>query len=387
MIEPALRRARWSTSTVFFANGLGIGAWAAAIPPLKQGLALSDAQLSMALLALAGGAVFCMPLCGRVLPRLGGTGPGTRLAGLLFAIALTLPMWAGSLAWLLAAAFAMGAVNGFLDVAMNSHASAVERRWPGAIMSSFHAAFSLGGLMGTGVGAALLYVGIPSVWLLTPTAAIVLALVLGAAPGLGLGEHDKAAPAAGTEGRPARPGRALLGLAAIALLCFLVEGAMVDWSGLYMTMAGASAAGAAAGFAAFSATMVLGRLVGDRVVRRFGGPRVVAGGALLAALGLGLAIVLPHSATIMAGFALVGLGLSNVVPAVFSASGRLGNTTAGGIATVASAGYAGMLAGPPLIGAVAVASSLRGGVTLMAAAALCAALLSLLVQRPAARPA
>ncbi len=383
MIDQALRRARWSTSTVFFANGLGIGAWAAAIPTLKAALALSDAQLSGALLALAAGAVSSMPLCSRLLPRLGGTGPGTRLAGLLYAVALMLPMWAGSLTSLLAAAFAMGAVNGFLDVSMNAHASAVERRWSGAIMSSFHAAFSLGGLAGTGLGAALLYAGVPGVWLLTPPAAIVLALVLRAAPRLGAGDHGEPAPAPGAAGRPARPGRALLGLAAIALLCFLVEGAMVDWSGLYMTMAGASAAAATAGFAAFSSAMVLGRLLGDRVVRRFGGPSVVAGGALLAALGLAVAIVLPQGGTIMAGFALVGLGLSNVVPAVFSAGGRLGATAAGGIATVASAGYAGMLAGPPLIGAVAVASSLRGGVILMAAAALCAALLSLLVQRRA----
>lgn len=440
MHTAAVKQARWATLMVFFANGLGIGAWATAIPPLKQALALSDASLSLALLALAAGAVCCMPLSGRLVPRVGGTAAATKLAGLAFAVLLPLPLWVGSLPLLMLATLLLGGANGLLDVAMNAHASTVERRWGVAIMSSFHAAFSLGGLAGTGIGAALLYFDTPTAWLLLPTALLALALVLTAAGRLDA-DADNTPPASGTstaadagavataatngaaapvaaartpaladagvatasanataprpplaaplatatEAAAARSARlAVAGLAAIALLCFLVEGAMVDWSGLYLTSTGATAAAAAAGFAAFSCTMVLGRLLGDRVVRHCGSRQVIVGGAALAALGLGLAGALPATGAILAGYAMAGLGLSNVVPAIFSAAGRTGSSAAAGIAMVASLGYAGLLAGPPLIGAVAANWSLRAGVGVMAAAALCAALLTLAVRR---RPA
>ncbi|WGG50130.1 MFS transporter [Rugamonas sp. DEMB1] len=396
MHTAAVKQARRATLMVFFANGLGIGAWATAIPPLKQALALSDASLSLALLALAAGAVCCMPLSGRLVPRVGGTAAATKLAGLAFAVLLPLPLWVDSLPLLMLATLLLGGANGLLDVAMNAHASTVERRWGAAIMSSFHAAFSLGGLAGTGIGAALLYFDTPTAWLLLPTALLALALVLTAAGRLDAGADNTppahgastaAAPvaAAAAEGAAARGARrAVAGLAVIALLCFLVEGAMVDWSGLYLASTGATAAAAAAGFAAFSCTMVLGRLLGDRVVRHCGSRRVIAGGAALAALGLGLAGALPATGAILAGYAMAGLGLSNVVPAIFSAAGRTGSSAAAGIAMVASIGYAGLLAGPPLIGAVAANWSLRAGVGVMAGAALCAALLTLAVRR---RPA
>jgi MFS family permease len=356
-------RARRATLTVFFANGLGIGAWAASIPPIKLALGLSDGQLSLALLALAAGAVVFMPLSGPLTPRLGGTGRTTRLAALAFAVALAFPTMMGVLPLLVVSAFVLGACNGLLDVAMNAHATTVERRWGSPIMSSFHAAFSLGGLAGAGIGAALLYLGAPTGLLLVPASAVVLALMLTALPALGPGDRGEA-------GGPglARPERALAGLAAVALFCLLAEGAMIDWSGLYLTTVGATTAGAAAGFASFSATMVVGRLLGDRIVGALGGPRVIAWGSLLAAAGLLLAVAIPQMPAIVAGYALVGLGLSNVVPAVFSAGGRLGSSPAAGIAAVATAGYAGFLVGPPLIGAVAAASSLRVGVAVIAAA-------------------
>ncbi|NRR32143.1 MFS transporter [Oxalobacteraceae bacterium] len=408
MSKDEARAMRWATQAVFFANGLGIGAWASAIPPLKQGLALTDGQLSMALLAMAAGAVCCMPLCGRLVPRLGGTGAATRLAAIAFALMLCLPMWASSLPLLIASTLLLGAANGVLDVAMNAHASAVERRWGEAIMSSFHAAFSLGGLVGTGVGAALLYLGLPSSWMLVPATLIVLALLGFAIPRLGVGDGARTAQAtphlastadAGAHsGKPAQASAethaaaaaptaprkhlapSLFGLAAIGLLCFMVEGAMVDWSGLYLTTTGASATTAAAGFAAFSAAMVVFRVLGDRIVRRFGGSSVIVAGTVLAAAGLTLAAALPLTPAILAGYALAGVGLSNVVPAIFSAAGRQSHSAASGIALVASAGYAGLLLGPPLIGAIAHGWTLRAGVGVMAAGALCAAVLTLFVR-------
>ena len=374
MTAPSLSWTRWATFTVFFANGFGFGAWAAAIPPLKIALGLSAASLSFALLATAVGAVFMMQVCNVLTQRLGGTGRATRLSSLVFAPVLALPMMAPNLALLIVAAAMLGAASGFMDVAMNAHAATVERQWGTPIMSSFHAGFSIGGLAGTGFGALMLAAGTPTTWLMVPTALIVLALVVGAGRYLGTGDDHRAA-SGGTTLRI--PELRLLGLAAIALFCFLIEGAMADWSGLYLTTIGVSTASAASGYGAFSATMVAGRLLGDRVVKAFGRSHVVTFGALIAAMGLMLAVAIPHMAAVVIGFALVGMGLSNVIPSLFSASARLGTTAAAGIAAASTAGYAGLLAGPPLIGAVAAHWNLRAGVAVMAVAAIAAVVISL----------
>jgi MFS family permease len=367
-----LRWTRWATFTLFFANGFGFGAWASAIPPLKIALGLSAASLSIALLAMAAGAVFMMQVCGSLTQHLGGTGRATRLASLVFAPVLMLPAMSPNLAMLIVAAALLGATSGLMDVAMNAHATVVEEQWRTPIMSSFHAGFSIGGLAGTGFGALLLAYGTPTRWLMVPTAMIVAILVLGAAPHLGTGENRHAGGTA-----MQLPERRLIGLAAIALFCFLMEGAMADWSGLYLTTVGVSTASAAAGYGAFSSTMVLGRLLGDRIVKAFGRSHVVTVGALVAAMGLMLAVAIPHLVAIVIGFALVGAGLSNVVPSLFSASARLGKNAASGIAAAATAGYAGLLTGPPLIGAVAAHSSLRAGMAVLAAVAFLAVIISL----------
>jgi fucose permease len=218
----------------------------------------------------------------------------------------------------------------------------------------------------------LLACGTPTHWLMVPTSLIVLILVLGAYPYLGIGENRRAGGTA-----LQLPERRLLGLAAIALFCYLIEGAMADWSGLYLTTVGVSTASAAAGYGAFSSTMVVGRLLGDRIVKAFGRSHVVTFGAVVAAMGLMLAVAIPDMVAIVVGFALVGAGLSNVVPSLFSASARLGKSAASGIAAAATAGYAGLLAGPPLIGAVAAHSSLRAGIAVLAAVAFSAVVISL----------
>jgi MFS family permease len=368
VIPVALSRARGATAAVFFVNGLGIGAWAAAIPTIKTTLTLSSGGLSLALLAFAAGAVIAMPVSGVLVPRFAATGRGTTLAGLCFAVSLLGPMAAAGLPALIAAAFCLGAANGVLDVAMNAHASSIERNWGAAIMSSFHAAYSVGGLAGTGLGATLLQFHTSHRWMLTPAALLAAGVVVPVRSALGTGDA-----ASVSQALLRAPERGLAGLALVALFCMLVEGAMVDWSGLYLTMEGASAAFAAAGFAAFSLAMVAGRLAGDHVVRVAGRSRIIVGGALLAAAGLLLAVVVPRIPAIVVGFALVGVGLSNVVPAVFSASAQMGSSAAAGIAATATAGYAGLVLGPALIGAVATASNLRAGISVMAGAAVVAA--------------
>ena len=367
-------RASWkeraAATAVFFGNGIGIGAWAASIPVFKAHLALSDGTLSLALLAFAAGAVLAMPLAGLLASRL-GTGHATRLATLAFAAVLLLPPLAVSLPTLAVAAFAVGLANGALDVAMNAHASSLERRWRAAIMSSFHAAFSAGGLAGAALGAGLATAG--AAWILGAAAALAASLAAGAWAGL-RGEGEVPAPAG-----PGLmlPGRAALPLCAAALLCMLCEGAVADWSAVYLrAVAGAPPGTAAAGYAAFSAAMLAARLAGDGAVRALGRTRVVRAGGALAALGLALAVAVPMPLPVAAGFALVGLGLSNVVPAVFSAAGRLGASPSAGVAMAATAGYAGFLAGPVVVGTAAQMAGLQTGLGLLVACASAVALLA-----------
>ena len=251
---------------------------------------------------------------------------------------------------------------------MNAHASDVERRWGRPIMSSFHAAFSLGGAAGAILGA----------WLATLSAALglwgpcllgfaVIALAAGSLwPGGGRVEGAHLV----------LPGRDLLPLAALALLCMMSEGAVGDWSGTYLMQSGVDIGLVAAGYAAFSLCMIAGRVVGDPLVG-FAGPRVtVAFGMLAAATGLTLAAASPGLWTGVVGFGLAGAGLSNVVPVLFSAAARAGSAPAVGIASAATAGYAGLLMGPAAVGGLAAAAGLRFAITMVALVALLAALLA-----------
>ncbi len=357
------RSAAWSERAavvaVFLANGVGIGAWAACIPALKARLALSDGALGLVLFAFAVGAVVVMQLAARLTRRL-GPAKATRAAALLFGVALPLPALAPDLATLVVAAFVMGAANGLLDVTMNGYASGVERRWGAAIMSSFHAAWSAGGLVGAALGGALLVFG--AAWTLGAAAALVAALAALVWTWL----QDADALPALMETHIAPPVGALAPLCVAALLCMGCEGAMADWTGVYlMETARTPQATASIGFAAFSATMVAGRLLGDNAVRAWGRARVVRWGATLAAAGLALAVVDPRLAPATLGFALVGAGLANVVPTLFSAAAGLASVPAAGVAMVATAGYAGLLSGPVVIGAIAQAASLRLGMAFL----------------------
>jgi MFS family permease len=371
-----LRPARWATFALFAANGIGFGAWATAIAPMKAALSLTAASLSYALLAAAVSGVVAMQPSGVLIKRLGGTGRTARLAGLGFALSLALLTLAPNLAVLILAAMLMGATSSVMDVAINAHASYVERHWGAAIMSSFHAGFSLGGLLGTGFGALLLSLGTPTPLLLLPVAVVVLLIVLVAAPHLGVGDRHR--NSGGVLFR--LPEKRLIAPALILLLCFLIEGAMADWSGIYLTTTGQTAARAAAGYGAFSAMMVTGRIFGDVVVRRFGRKLIVGAGTVLAAAGLVLATAVPDFYAIVSGFALVGAGLSNVVPCVFSTAALRASSPAAGIAEVATAGYGGLLAGPPLIGAVAAHWGMRTGIATIMLAALAATAISLRIK-------
>jgi len=358
-------RARLGTTGLFFGNGLGAGGWASAIPLIKARLALSDAELSVALLAMAIGAILLMPCAGLLAHRLGGAGRTLRFAAIGFAAMLGLIGLAPSLPALAALTFLFGAGNGLMDVGMNARASLVERRWGAAIMSSFHAAWSCGGLAGATLGGLLMRAGAPAPWLLAVVGGAVLAIVAGSLPHIG-------ADGAGGGGHAfAWPQRRLAGLCAVALLGLMMEGAVADWCAVYLTsVVGLAPAAAAMGYAAFASSMLLGRLTGDFGVRRLGRTEIVMLGGALAAVGFALVVAAPAPIVAIGGFCLIGLGLANLVPAVFSASAAMASSPALGVAMAATAGYAGFLIGPPLIGTVASIAGLRTSFALLAAATL-----------------
>jgi MFS family permease len=355
---------RLATLGIFVANGMGIGCWAAAIPRVKADLALSDATLSVALLAFAAGAIIAMPLMGLFSHRL-RSGPASVIAGLGFAAVLAALGFARSLETLSAATLLAGATHGAADVAMNANASDLERRWGRPIMSSFHAGFSLGGAAGAVLGGWLGELG--TVWGLLGPALLASLLVAVAAPFLA---HE-----GGGFGGAAftAPSRRLLPLAALAFVSMSTEGAVGDWSGTYLARSGVAPSAAVGAYAAFSLLMVTGRIVGDRIVAAAGTRATVGLGALIAAAGLAISAASPGLMGGVVGFALVGAGLANVVPVIFSVAGRTGPSSAVGIASAATSGYAGLLIGPVIIGAVASAANLRSAIVMLAAVALIAA--------------
>jgi len=338
--------ARVAASAVFFGNGFGIGTWAAQLPRFKASLGLSDGQLSLGLLAFSLGAVALMPVIGWAVAVVGSR-TMTVASAFAFAGALLLPGLAPNLSLFVAASLIAGACNGTMDVAMNTNATVVERSWGAAIMSSFHAFYSLGGLAGAGTSGLLiaLDVGIVPTLVISCLAMGLLFLV---AAFWTLGEREKMGEGHGF----AWPRGAVILLALLAMFCFMVEGAMVDWSAIYLqTIAGASLETAVTGFAAFSLAMTICRFMGDFVVRHLGRVRTLQFGGLLSVFGLALAMLVPSPLPASLGFALVGVGLTNVVPVLFSTAGQMKEIPPSiGVAMVATLGYGGLLLGPPLIG-------------------------------------
>jgi MFS family permease len=352
-----IRRARIATSLVFLLFGAALGVWTARIPTVKENLGLSDGRLTFALLAFAAGCILGMLVLGRLTDRFGSSRvliPAAILEGLL----LIAPGFSSTLIALSIALFAFGAVHGTLNIAMNANAIEVQRAWGSPIISSFHAIYSIGGFLGAltgslfahaqgGVGATFLAVGVSVMAL----AGLASRWILAGAPASG-GTSE-----VGTSRKePARDRTPLLFFFGILVLCTLVgEGAAADWSAVYLRdNLGTTTGFAAYGYAAFAIMMTLGRLVGDRVTTALGPVRLVRLSGALAALGLGTALILDHPFAGVAGFGLLGLGLSCIAPQVFSAAGNLDPARSGrALSLVVGIGYLGFLLGPILIGAAA----------------------------------
>jgi hypothetical protein len=339
---------RIAINAVFLGCGITVGAWASQLPRIKEALGMSDTSLSFIVLAFACGSIPVMPLAGALVVRWGGVRT-IAAASVGSAVGVLMLGLAGSFPILLFAALLAGSAIGMLDVSMNAHATAVELAFRRPIMSSIHGWFSLGGLVGAGCGGLLTEQAVSiAVVLGSSGATVLLAGVLGA-PFLTVAAHGR-----GGSGF-ALPRRPVLAIGLLCLMAFLIEGAVVDWSGVYLRDVSHSSLGiSAAGFAGFSVSMALDRFTGDAVVRRFGGAMVMMVSGCLAAAGIGLALALPYPVSATLGFLVAGMGMANVVPLLFSAAGRVpGIPPAAGVAMAATMGYGAFLTGPPLIGFLA----------------------------------
>ena len=357
-----VRAYRAAIGAYFLTVGLIVGSWVTRIPEIQATLQLRDGMLGLVLLMSAVGALISMPLAGRLAPRL-GTRRLARITGVLICAVCPFIALAPGPATLMLALAVYGASSGSVCVASNALAVHVEGLAGRPILSAFHGLFSLGCLLGASAASGLAALGVGPLASLVGAAALLMGVVLIAGRWL-----PEAPLAPATEGLSAPP-RALLILGALAFLGLVGEGAMGDWSAVYLKRSLATTESLAAlGFAAFSLGMTGGRFAGDRLAHTLGDAGLLRGGAALAAFGLGGALLLAHPAAAIVGFALVGLGLSNAVPILYRAAARVpGVAPVAGIATASTIGYLGFLAGPPAIGLASEFASLPVALALVVA--------------------
>ncbi len=359
-----MTRPRAAVTAIFFLNGAVFSSWYARLPAIQERLGLSEGAIGVALLGAPLGLLVAQPLVGALIARRGSR--PVVAAAPLYLSAVVLPALAVDAKSLLLAVVAVGVGNGALDVAMNVQGLAVEQAGRRAVFSSLHAAFSFGVLTGAILASAVASAGVTPIWHLTCAALAGAGAAMLVTRSL-LPDEANADPASP---RFVRPSGRLASLGVVAFCALLAEGAVFDWSGIYLARVVEAPAGVAPlGLAAFSLTMGAGRLFGDGVAIRLGSARTALVGAMLATFGLTLVLALPSASWAIAGFAIMGLGLSVVFPLTLRVAARSERSSGPAIAAVSTVGYMGFLIGPPAIGLLAEATGLR--VALMAAGAAC----------------
>ena len=362
-LKPAAGRAeQHSTRLLFLLAGFSAAAWASLVPVAKAATGVNEGQLGLVLLCLGIGSLLAMPVSGVVSTR-----HGCRKVLMVCGVALCacLPLLASvqNVFTLAAALFFFGAMIGTFDCVMNIQAVIVERDSKRPLMSGFHGFYSLGGLLGAATTSTIMDLGVsPFATVSAIALAGVLLLMLIRRHVLPYGNPAEGPPFALPRGE-------VLFLGMLCMTVFLVEGSMMDWSAVMLTENhGMPVAQAGYGFAAFSLTMTFGRLTGDRIVARVGRRSVVTVGGLLAMGGILLATLVPFWQAALLGYAMVGLGCSNIVPVLFTAVGRQTSMPQSvAVPAMSTLGYAGVLAGPAAIGFIAHHSSLPMAFLLVAA--------------------
>ncbi|MDI2144797.1 MULTISPECIES: MFS transporter [unclassified Pseudomonas] len=355
------RLQQMSTRIAFFIAGLGIAAWAPLVPYAKARAGLDEGTLGLLLLCLGVGSILAMPLAGILATRFGCRRVATG-GTLLICAALPLLATVSSIPALIATLFMFGAGLGTVDSTVNLQAVIVERASGKNMMSGFHGLFSLGGIVGAAGVSALLGLGLSPLAAMLVVVAVLIAALFKAVPHMLPYGSESSGPAF------AIPHGIVLFIGGMCFIVFLTEGAALDWSAVFLAQErGIDTAYAGLGYAAFALTMTAGRLTGDRIVRALGATRIILFGGLLAAAGLFLATFAPSWEAALVGYALVGAGCSNIVPVLYTAVGKqtvMPESIA--VPAITTLGYAGILAGPAVIGFVAHASSLSFAFGLMA---------------------
>lgn len=346
----AVRAARRATYAMFFADGIGFGIWAGHIPALKQKFQLSDSALSIVLLAVAAGSIVSMPLAGQAVRHFGSK-RCIAVSVACYGVCLVAIALAPSLILFVLAALLFGAAKGGVDVGINAQAVVVEQCYGRPIMSSFQALWSVGGFAGGFLTSAALGLGSTPPFNLTSIGALILLLDLFCYSPL---MHDASSSSREPEStkRFRLPGRALLAVAILTFISLFCEGVLQDWAAVYMRQVVIVPVWVAAvAYAAYSTAMAVGRFSGDRIVALFGERFVMRLSGALIIAGLATALLVPRPVFAIAGFAVAGLGNSNLVPILFTAAGRDPILGPGpGIAAVTTVGFLGFLVGPAVIG-------------------------------------
>jgi predicted MFS family arabinose efflux permease len=360
--RPVVGRAeRISTRIVFFIAGFGVAAWAPLVPFAKARTGLGEGALGVLLLCLGAGSIVTMPAAGALAARFGCRAV-VIVSTVLLCVSLPPLAFISNPVLLAVALLVFGAALGSVDVTMNIQAVIVERAGGEALMSGFHGLYSFGGIAGAICMTGLLGAGAsPVTASLFMVAGIVVALVLAAPRLLPYGSQ-------GDSPGWALPHGVVLFIGVLCFVAFLSEGAVLDWSAVFLTSVRSLApAYAGLGYAAFSLAMTVCRLTGDRIVQRFGGIRVIVFGGLCAAVGFAVATVAPFWPAALAGYASIGVGCANIVPVLYSSTGRQTAVPEHvAISAITTLGYAGILAGPAAIGFVAQASSLSAALLAVA---------------------
>ncbi len=356
-----LIQARWAVIAIFLANGTGMATWIARVPAIQDKLDATKLELSLILWGPALGAIISFPVAGYLLGRFGSRSL-TILMSLLTCVSIAAIPLGSSVPTFFALLFIFGFCNAAMDVSMNAQAAEVEAGLGIPMMSSFHGVFSVGGIVGAVLAGFFASRGLGLFPHLPVVSFFLLLLVLVAFRYL-LPTVPK------QSGSPvfAVPSKAVFIVGLIGFCALVGEGAMGDWSALYLRdVLGTTEGFAAYGFAAFAVAMTIGRFLGDDLTKRIGAKRILIAGGLLAALGLTLGLVTQTIFSVLLAFACVGLGLSIMFPIMVSIAAKQSpDNTGPAIAAVATMGYTGFLVGAPLIGFIAHYTSLSWGLGLV----------------------
>ena len=347
---------RTACSIFFFISGFGYASWASRIPTIQQQLNLNEAELGTVLFAMPVGLILTLPLT-KYLLRKHSSNLIMLIGALLFNITLCLPGFTNSIVQLMAVLFVFGAARNIMNISMNGQSVAVQAYYTKSIITTFHGVWSMAGFAGAGLGYLMVVNNIGTEYHL-PIAGILMVLISLAAYPQTL--YQEPIP---EERKPvfSLPDKSVLGFAIICFACMATENVMYDWAIIYFEKAGmAPASTAITGFVVYMVFMTMGRFGGDKIVHKIGIVNIIKFSGLMIFFGLLLVALLPYKSVIFPSFAFVGLGVSCIVPLIFSLAGRDKTVNSGTrVASISTIGYLGFLVVPPSVGYLAHATSLR----------------------------